>query len=58
MEINLTSLKEKDTTALLFAENSGWILQSEMDLTDYFNSFGIDCNSIGIVTGTGRLKTF
>ena len=58
MEINLTSLKEKDTTALLFAENSGWILQSEMDLTDYFNSFGIDCYSIGIVTGTGRLKTF
>ena len=57
MEINLTSLKEKDTTALLFAENSGWILQSEMDLTDYFNSFGIDCKSIGIVTGTGRLKT-
>lgn len=56
MEIDLTSLMEKDTTALLFAENSGWLLQSEMDLTSHFSSHGIDCHSIGSVTASGRLK--
>ena len=54
MEIDLTSLMEKDTTALLFAENSGWLLQSEMDLTSHFSSRGIDCHSIGSVTASGR----
>ena len=56
MEIDLTSLMEKDTTALLFAENSGLVLQSEMDLTAHFSAHGIDCHSIGSVTASGRLN--
>ncbi len=55
MEIDLTSLKEKDTTALLFAENSGLLLQSELDLSSYFDYHGIDCHLIGKVTETGKL---
>tara|TARA_B100001173_G_scaffold312066_1_gene331505 strand:- start:1833 stop:4400 length:2568 start_codon:yes stop_codon:yes gene_type:complete len=55
MEIDLTSLKEKDTTALLFAENSGLILQSEIDLTSHFINHNINCHLIGKVTETGKL---
>ena len=56
MEIDLTSLTEKDTTALLFAENSGLLLQSEKDLTAHFKSQGITCHPIGKVNESGILK--
>ncbi|MDA9596990.1 phosphoribosylformylglycinamidine synthase, partial [Flavobacteriaceae bacterium] len=49
MEIDLTSLTEKDTTALLFAENSGLLLQSEKNFTAHFKSHGITCHPIGKV---------
>ena len=55
MEIDLTSLKEKDTTALLFAENTGLVLQSEIDLTSHFRNHNINCHLIGKVTETGKL---
>ena len=55
MEIDLTTLKEKDTTALLFAENSGFLLQSELDLSSHFGDHGVDCHPIGKVTETGKL---
>lgn len=56
MEIDLTLLEEKDSTALLFAENSGLVFQSENDLTSHFKSYGISCHVIGIVNESGRLK--
>jgi phosphoribosylformylglycinamidine synthase len=55
MEIDLTTLKEKDTTALLFSENSGFLLQSELDLSSHFGDHGVDCHPIGKVTETGKL---
>ncbi len=55
MEIDLTLLKEKDTTALLFSENSGLLLQSELDLSSHFSDHGVDCHFIGKVTETGKL---
>ena len=55
MEIYLSSLNEKDTTALLFAENSGLLLQSEFDLGLHFGNIGVDCYPIGKVTETGKL---
>ena len=55
MEIDLTTLKEKDTTALLFSENSGFLLQSELDLSSHFGDHGVDCHPVGKVTETGKL---
>lgn len=56
MEIDLTSLNEKDTIALLFSENSGLVLQSEVDLTAHFGEYGVACFSIGKVTDSGELS--
>lgn len=55
MEIDLSQLNEKDSTALLFAENSGLVLQSEVDLHAHFKSTGIVCTQIGIVNDSGVL---
>ena len=55
MEIDLSPLNEKDSTALLFAENSGLVLQSEVDLHAHFKSIGIVCTQIGLVNDSGVL---
>ena len=55
MEIDLSSLNEKDTIALLFSENSGLVLQSEMDLSAHFGEHDVMCFSIGKATETGLL---
>tara|TARA_A100001011_G_scaffold222311_2_gene230296 strand:+ start:8016 stop:11660 length:3645 start_codon:yes stop_codon:yes gene_type:complete len=56
MEIDLTKLDEIDSMALLFAENAGFILQSESDLNAHFNSKGINCHCIGKVKQSGMLN--
>ena len=55
MEIDMTLLNENDTIALLFSENSGLVLQSEVDLTNHFGEYKIECFQIGKVTPTGKL---
>ena len=55
MEIDMTLLNENDTIALLFSENSGLVLQSEVDLTNHFGEYKIECFQIGKVTQTGKL---
>ena len=55
MEIDMTLLNENDTIALLFSENSGLVLQSEVDLTNHFSEHEIECFHIGKVTQTGKL---
>ena len=55
MEIDMTLLSENDTIALLFSENSGLVLQSEVDLTNHFGEYKIECFQIGKVTPTGKL---
>ena len=55
MEIDMTLLNENDTIALLFSENSGLVLQSEVDLTNHFGEYEIECFQIGKVTQTGKL---
>ena len=40
---------------LLFAENSGFLLQSELDLSSHFGDHGVDCYPIGKVTEKGKL---
>ena len=55
MEIDMTLLNESDTIALLFSENSGLVLQSEIDLTTHFGKYEIECFHIGKVTQTGKL---
>ncbi|MGA0374144.1 MAG: phosphoribosylformylglycinamidine synthase [Flavobacteriaceae bacterium] len=55
MEIDMTLLNENDTIALLFSENSGLVLQSEVDLTNHFGKYEIECYQIGKVTETGKL---
>ena len=55
MEIDMTLLNENDTIALLFSENSGLVLQSEVDLTNHFGEYEIECFHIGKVTQTGKL---
>ncbi len=55
MEIDMTLLNENDTIALLFSENSGLVLQSEVDLTNHFSEHEIECFQIGKVTQTGKL---
>ena len=55
MEIDMTVLNENDTIALLFSENSGLVLQSEVDLTNHFGEYKIECFQIGKVTPTGKL---
>ncbi len=55
MEIDMTLLSENDTIALLFSENSGLVLQSEIDLTTHFGEYEIECFQIGKVTQTGKL---
>ena len=56
MEIDMTLLNENDTIALLFSENSGLVLQSEVDLTNHFGKYEIECYQIGKVTETGKLS--
>lgn len=56
MMLDLTELDEKDTTALLFSENTGLVLQSKMDLTAHFKSQGIICHPIGKVNESGTLS--
>ena len=56
MEINLSKINEFDTTKLLFAENSGLIIQSEENLTKKFKSIGVECFNIGTVNNSGNLK--
>ena len=56
MEIDLTVLSEIDSTALLFAENAGFVLQSESDLSKHFKSKGIKCHRIGKVNQSGVLN--
>ena len=55
MEIDMTIVNENDTIALLFSENSGLVLQSEVDLTNHFGEYEIECFYIGKVTQTGKL---
>lgn len=55
MEIDMTIVNENDTIALLFSENSGLVLQSEVDLTNHFGEYEIECFHIGKVTQTGKL---
>ena len=56
MEIDMTLLNENDTIALLFSENSGLVLQSEVNLTNHFGKYEIECYQIGKVTETGKLS--
>ena len=56
MEIDLTALNERDSTALLFAENAGLVLQSDIDLTAYFKAHGIPCSTLGKVVESDTLK--
>ena len=56
MEIDLTVLQEIDTTALLFAENAGIIVQSPHDLQTHFQSHDIPCFTIGSVNNSGKIN--
>ena len=53
MEIDMTIVNENDTIALLFSENSGLVLQSEVDLLIILAK-KIECFHIGKVTQTGN----
>ncbi|MEH6679362.1 MAG: phosphoribosylformylglycinamidine synthase [Sediminicola sp.] len=49
--IDLSSLGEKDTIKLLFAENVGLVVQSHDPAFEaYLKSFGIECHKLGSVT--------
>ncbi len=56
MEINLSAVKELDTTKLLFAENSGLVIQSEENLMELFKSIDVECFNLGRVNNSGVLE--
>jgi phosphoribosylformylglycinamidine synthase len=56
MEINLSVIKELDTTKLLFAENSGLVIQSEENLMELFKSIDVECFNLGRVNNSGVLE--
>ncbi len=56
MEINLSTVKELDTTKLLFAENSGIVIQSEENLMELFKSIYVECFNLGRVNNSGVLE--
>lgn len=47
LSIDLTKIGESDSVALLFAENSGIVIQSNEDLTHLLKKKGIECHKIG-----------
>ena len=49
MNLDLSKLKARDLTTLLFSENSGIILQSSHDLHKVLESDGINCVKIGSI---------
>ena len=56
MNINLNQVDCKDSIKLLFSENPGVIIQSEIDLTKVFFDIGVDCYRIGKVNLDGKLN--
>ena len=56
MNINLNEIECKDSIKLLFSENSGVLIQSEVDLTKLFNNLGVKCYKIGEVNTEGKLN--
>ena len=55
LNIDLTSLNEKDCVKVFFSENSGILLQSRINLTKYFNKEKIKCIHIGKVISNSKL---
>ena len=53
---NLSGTKELDTTKLLFAENSGLVIQSEENLMELFQSIDVECFNLGKVNNSGVLE--
>ena len=56
MEINLTTLNEKDIVKILFSENSGIIFQSKSKLNERLIKAGISFHEIGKVSNSGYLN--
>ena len=55
LDIDLTELNEKDCVKVFFSENSGILLQSLINLSDYFKKEKIKCIHIGKVISSGKL---
>ena len=56
MDINLTHLECKDSTKLLFSENTGIIIQSEKNLQKEFLSINVECLKIGKTNNNSLLN--
>lgn len=54
--LDLTSLEEKDTVKLLFAENIGVVFQANADAEDVLKANGVSYFKIGTVTETAQLN--
>lgn len=55
-QLDLSSLGEKDSIKLLFAENTGLVFQSDIDVIPAFEKKGIICHKIGQVTDKAVLE--
>ena len=55
LNLDLTSLNEKDCVKVFFSENSGILLQSKINLTKYFIKEEIKCIHIGKVISNSKL---
>ena len=55
LDIDLTELNEKDCVKVFFSENSGILMQSVINLGDYFKKEKIKCIHVGKVISSGKL---
>ncbi len=55
LDLDLTTMNEKDSVKLFFSENSGILLQSNIDLTNHFKNKLINCIHIGKVITKSKL---
>lgn len=55
--VDLTALGEADSVKLLFAENSGLVIQAKDEkLASFMSEYGVSLSKIGAATGDGKLK--
>jgi len=55
-DFNITSLKEKDSIKLLFAENSGIVFQADVSVETILSENNIDFITIGTANNSGKIN--
>ena len=55
MEIDLAPIQNDNTIELMFAENSGLVIQCMENLPELLETIGVSCINLGVVNNTGKL---